>query len=258
MQTIRNNSLEPTSISNWRWSYFLDKTIKAFSIFQPSPYPMGNDFLFRESFAGSSSKPKKVILETWGLKTEKIRQARCACLQAGEITSVMNLVISPLNNYDLPFFGADFVTLPNGHLIALDLQPALKDDIKHTQHVWDKLKPIHAKWQSKLPSGGNIPSEAKQYFSPAFLWSRIPLGEEGDVLISKIIKPAFNEYLNCFLDLVKDAKMISKERSFQLLNGQKKYMRYRAEKDPARGMLRGFFGESWTEGYINNILFDLR
>ena len=258
MQSNRSNSLDPISISNWRWAYFLDETIKAFSIFQPRPYPIKNDFLYRESFFGSSSNPKKVFLETWGLNTEKIRQARCACLQAGEITSVMNLVITPFNNYDLPFFGADFVTLPNGHLIALDLQPALKDDINHTQNVWDKLKPIHSKWQSKLPSGGGIPSEARQYFSPAFLWSRIPLGEEGDKLISQIIKPAFNEYLNCFLDLMIDAKMISKERSLKMLNGQKEYMRYRAEKDPARGMLRGFFGELWTERYINNILFDLK
>ena len=258
MQSNRNNSLDPISISNWRWAYFLDETIKAFSIFQPRPYPIKNDFLFRESLFGSSAKPKKVFLETWSIKTEKIRQARCACLQADEITSVMNLVITPLNHYDLPFFGADFVTLPKGNLIALDLQPALKDDTNHTQYVWEKLKPIHARWQSKLPLGGEIPSEARQYFSPAFLWSRIPLGEEGDQLISNIIKPAFREYLNCFVDLVRDANMISKERSCQILNGQKKYMQYRAEKDPARGMLKRFFGEPWTESYINNILFDIK
>ena len=258
MQSNRNNSLDPISISNWRWAYFLDETIKEFSIFQPRPYPIKNDFLFRDSFFGSSSNPKKVFLETWGLKTEKIRQARCACLQAGELTSVMNLVISPSNNYDLPFFGADFVTLPNGHLIALDLQPALKDDIIHTQNVWGKLKSIHANWQSKIPLGGDIPAEARQYFSPGFLWSRIPLGEDGDKLISQVIKPAFDEYLNFFLDLMSNATIISKERSLKLLNGQKKYMRYRAHKDPARGMLRGFFGKVWTERYINNILFDLQ
>jgi len=258
MQNIRNNSLEPISLSNWRWAYFLDETIKAFSNFKTRPYPIENDFLFRESFFGSSSNPKKVILETWGLQTGKIRQARCACLQAGEITSVMNLVISPLNNYDLPFFGADFVTLPNGHLIALDLQPALKDDIGHSQYFLGKLKSIHANWQSKLPSGGDIPLEASQYFSPAFLWSRIPLGEEGDKLISQIIQPAFDDYLNFFLDLVSNAKMVSKKRSLKLLNGQKNYMRYRAEKDPARAMLRSFFGNLWTESYINNILFDLQ
>ena len=258
MQDDRKNSLEPISICNWRWSYFLDQTIKGFSIFEPKPYPIENDFLLRESFFGSNSNPKKVILKTWGLKTEKIRQARCSCLQAGQITSVMNLVISPFNNYDLPFFGADFVTLPNGHLIALDLQPALKDDKTHNQYASGELKSIHAHWQAQLPSGGDIPTEAKQYFSPGFLWSKIPLGVEGDQLIGDVIKPAFNDYLNFYFDLVIKAKLTPPERSLKLLNGQKKYMRYRAEKDPARGMLRGFFGIPWTESYINNILFDLQ
>ncbi len=258
MKSNRNNSLDPISICNWRWAYFLETTIKGFSIFQSRPYPIDNDFIFRESFFGSSSNPKKVILETWGLRTEKIRQARCACLQAGEITSVMNLVISPFNHYDLPFFGADFVTLPNGHLIALDLQPALKDDMMHTKYFLGKLKSIHANWQSQLPSGGDIPLEARQYFSPGFLWSRIPFGEEGDQLISQVIKPAFDDYLNIFLDLLTNANRILPARSLKLLNGQKKYMRYRAQKDPARGMLSGFFGNVWTERYINNILFDLQ
>ena len=258
MQINRNNSLDPISISNWRWSYFLDLTIKKFSSFEHSPYPIKSDFLFRESFFGSNSNPKKVILETWGLKTKKIRQARCACLQAGDITSIMNLVISPLYDYDLPFFGADFVTLPKGHLIALDLQPVLKDDMVHTQYFLGKLKSIHTNWQSRLPSGGDIPLEARKYFSPAFLWSRIPSGTEGDKLINQIIKPAFNDYLNFFMDLVANASRNSPERSSMLLNGQKKYMQYRAEKDPAKGMLSGFFGNMWTESYINNILFDLQ
>ena len=258
MESKRNNSLEPIKINNWRWLYFLESTNKAFSIFQPKPYLIDKDFLFKETIFGSRTNPQKVFLETWGFQTKKIRQARCACLQAGEITSVMNLVISPFNNYDLPFFGADFVTLPSGHLIALDLQPALKNDDIHTQNVWPKIKSIHSKWQSKLPFGGDIPLEAKQYFSPGFLWSRIPLGEEGDKLISQIIKPAFDEYLKLFLDLLGNSKIISEERSLKVLAGQKKYMRYRAEKDPARGMLRRFFGEKWTESYINNILFDLQ
>ena len=258
MQSNRKNSLDPISIINWRWAYFLDSTNQAFSNFQPKPYLINDDFLIKESYFGSKPNPKKVILETWAFKTDKIRQARCACLQAGENTSVMNLVISPFNNFELPFFGADFVTLPKGHLIALDLQPVLKDDIIHTKKVWDKLIPIHSHWQSKLPLGGDIPLEARDYFSPGFLWSRIPLGEDGDELINQVIQPAFNSYLNLFLDLMTNAKMISQSRSLKLLDGQRKYMRYRAQKDPARGMLRGFFGSLWAESYINNILFDLQ
>ncbi len=258
MQRSRFNSLEPISIPEWRWSYFLNTTAQAFSIFKPSSYPIENKYLIRESSFGSGSHSEKVLLETWGFKTNKIRQARCACLKAGNIISVMNLVISPSNIYDLPFFGADFVTLPNGHLIALDLQPVMKNDSVHTQYVWNKLKPIHAKWQSLLPSGGNVPEEALDYFSPGFLWSRIPLGVEGDELIKKIVQPAFHEYLKLYLKIVIDAIEVTNERALTLLDGQRKYMHYRAKKDPARAMLKRFFGNEWTENYINYILFDLQ
>jgi phycoerythrobilin:ferredoxin oxidoreductase len=42
-----------------------------------------------------------------------------------------------------------------------------------------------------------------------------------------------------------------------LVNGQRRYTRYRAEKDPARGMLSRFHGAEWTESYIHEVLFDL-
>ncbi len=258
MVSIRKNSLEQVSILNWRWSSFLEITNNALSKFDISPYPISRDFLTKNSTFGSTTNPKSIILETWALKTNQIRQARCACLQAGEITSVMNLVISPFNNYDLPFFGADFVTLPNGHLIALDLQPVLKDDKVHLNYISENLISIHHTWQSYLPYGGKIPPAAKQYFSPCFLWSRIPLGDEGEKLINQVIEPAFKDYLNYYLELVRNSKKVSKVRSLKLLNGHKNYMRYRAKKDPARGMLGSFFGEIWTESYINNILFDLQ
>ena len=132
MQIIRNNSLDPISISNWRWTYFLDETIKKLSTFEPSPYPINNEFLFKESFFGSSSNPKKVILETWGLKTNKIRKARCACLQAGEKTSVMNLVISPACRQAHLACRIFFVLRPHVSkrtFLGLELEPK-KDSLK--------------------------------------------------------------------------------------------------------------------------------
>ena len=38
---------------------------------------------------------------------------------------------------------------------------------------------------------------------------------------------------------------------------QLSYIRYRAEKDPARGMLTRYYGAEWTEEYIHGFLFDL-
>ena len=77
-----------------------------------------------------------------GCATDKLRQVRCACVEAGTAASVLNFVINPSCRFDLPFFGADLVTLPNGHLLALDLQPVDKSDPEHTGPVWERLMPI--------------------------------------------------------------------------------------------------------------------
>ena len=170
---------------------------------------------------------------------------------------MLNFVINPSSRFDLPFFGADLVTLPNGHLLALDLQPVDKTDPEHTDPVWQRLMPLFERWRAELPDGGPIPDEAQPYFSPAFLWTRIPLGEEGDALIDRVIRPAFADYLQLYLELVKEAQPVDHERAAHLLSGQRRYTAYRAEKDPARGMLTRFYGSEWTESYIHGVLFDL-
>ncbi len=117
--------------------------------------------------------------------------------------------------------------------------------------------PLFERWQAELPDGGPIPKEAQPYFSPAFLWTRIPLGDEGDALIERVIRPAFNDYLQLYLNLVAEAEPVNDDRAELLLSGQKRYTAYRAEKDPARGMLTRFYGSEWTESYIHGVLFDL-
>ncbi|MBW4518070.1 MAG: hypothetical protein KME11_22975 [Timaviella obliquedivisa GSE-PSE-MK23-08B] len=40
-------------------------------------------------------------------------------------------------------------------------------------------------------------------------------------------------------------------------NSQLSYLHYRAEKDPARGMVNRFYGSEWTEEHIHRLSFDL-
>ena len=56
---------------------------------------------------------------------------------------------------------------------------------------------------------------------------------------------------------MREAEPVAEERSQQLLDGQRRYTAYRAEKDPARGMLGRFHGSDWTERLIHDVLFDL-
>ena len=257
MNTLRLSSLDPVKIPNWRWAPFLNHAIKSLAPLNPEPYPIPQEFLKQEGDTGSKSQPIKVTTCTWACKTNKLRQARAACVEADSSASVLNFVINPYCTYDLPFFGADLVTLPSGHLLALDLQPAITSDEKHTKQVWERLMPLFEHWSARLPKGGPIPEEAKRYFSPGFIWTRLPLGSEGNKLIDEVITPAFSDYLSLYLDLVKAAVQVPPERAVILLEGQKQYMNYRAQKDPARAMLTRFHGSKWTEAYIHKVLFDL-
>ena len=253
----RITSTDPIEIPGWSWQPFLDDAIRALQALEITPYPVEKEFLLKEGITGSKSKPIPVTTATWACKTEKFRQVRAACVSAGASASVLNFVINPLPDFDLPFFGGDLVTLPSGHLLALDLQPACKSDEAHTAHVWNRLIPRFENWRTRLPGGGPIPEEAQPFFSPGFLWTRLPLGDEGEQLIESVVRPAFNDYLSLYLELASEAQPVSTTRREDLLAGQKRYTEYRAEKDPARGMLTRFYGSEWTEDYIHKVLFDL-
>jgi len=257
MSDTRFTSLDPVSLKNWRWAPFLQESIRAISVLQLEEAQIPLTFLDKTATFGSKSKSQQVQINTWACRSTKLRYARAVCVEAGRAASVLNFLVNPFHKYDLPFFGADLVSLPAGHLVALDLQPVLKLDKLHTAKVWERIIPLHKRWQCLMPWGGPIPKEAEPYFSPGFLWARLPLGDEGDQLISNVLLPAYKEYFSLYLDLVQEADEVSLSRSSNLLEGQKTYMRFRAEKDPARGMLTRFCGREWTESYIKNFLFDL-
>ncbi len=253
----RKNSLSPIDFTKWSWQIILNDLIEALSVFDIEPYPIPEQFLSKKVLTNLQKAPTEVSMSTWACTFNKIKQARVSCIDGGRSFSIFNLVIHPLHNFDLPFFGADFVTLPKGHLLALDLQPVLKMDQLHTKAVWSRLRLLHERWQSLLPFGGEIPKEAKPFFSPGFLWTRLPLDKQSDDIILEVIRPAFREYLYLYIDLIRNASSVSNSRALQLLEGQKLYLTYRSQKDPARAMLTRIFGKEWTEKYITEVLFTI-
>lgn len=234
---------------------FLDYAIDYMqSRLQLDSYPIPQGFESKQAVVGKGKNQETVTTTSYGFKTSKLRQIRAAHVQGGKALQVLNFVIFPRLNYDLPFFGADLVTLPGGHLIALDMQPLFRDLKDYQVKYTEPILPIFQTYQKDLPWGGDFPEEASQFFSPAFLWTR----PKDTAIVENKVFAAFKDYLKVYLDFVELAQPVEDSHSLEAIEeAQLRYLRYRAEKDPARGMFKRFYGEEWTEEYIHGFLFNL-
>ncbi len=219
-----------------------------------SPYPIPEGFERKEGVMGKGKRQENVLTTSHAFKSKKLRQIRAAHVQGGNSLQVLNFVIFPELNYDLPFFGGDLVTLPGGHLIAIDMQPLFRDDPAYQAKYAEPIMPIFEKHRANLEWGGDFPEEAQQFFSPAFLWTR---PQETEVVQTQVFD-AFCDYLQAYLNFVEQAEEITDSKQLDdILQAQRRYLNYRAEKDPARGMFTRLYGTEWTEEYIHGFLFDL-
>lgn len=218
-----------------------------------SPYPIPAGFESKSAVTGKGKREATVTTSSYGARAPKLRQIRAAHVQGGAALQVLNFVIFPELNYDLPFFGADLVTLPGGHLIAIDMQPLFQTDEYKAKYSQPLMETFHH-YQQHLPWGGDFPEEAQAFFSPAFLWTR-PADTKD---VETHVFDAFQDYLKTYIAFVKKAEPVSDPQKLAAIErSQLAYARYRAEKDPARGMLTRFYGPEWTEEYIHGFLFDL-
>ena len=234
---------------------FIDRAIATLQAkLDLKPYSIPQGFERKEGVMGKGKKQEPVLTTSYGFKSEKLRQIRAAHVQGGNSLQVLNFVIFPELSYDLPFFGADLVTLPGGHLIAIDMQPLFSQNESYQAKYSEPIMQMFRDYQQDLPWGGDFPEEAQQYFSPAFLWTR---PSETEIVQTKVFA-AFCDYLDAYINFVRQAEPINDSKQLSaILQAHKNYANYRAEKDPARGMLTRLYGEEWTEEYIHGFLFDL-
>lgn len=219
-----------------------------------SPYPIPEGFERKEETTGKGKRKEQVITTSVAYSTPKLRQIRAAHVNGGKSLQVLNFVIFPRPDYDLPFFGADLVTLPGGHLIAIDMQPLFRDDPEYRAKYTEPILPIFRAYQKDLTWGGDFPEEAKPFFSDAFLWTRPSETET----VRTTVFAAFCDYLERYLNFVEKATAIEvTNQRDEIIQAQLRYVNYRAEKDPARGMFTRLYGQEWTEKYIHGFLFDL-
>ena len=194
-------------------------------------------------------------LLTWGVTHKKrIQLARAVCINSPNY-SVLNFLIIPHTIYNVPFFGVDFVSLPNSHLIVLDFQPSLKIQNQYNNELLEKLMKLKTRCHSSLPLAQKMSEDVARFFSPGVIWSKLPKDERSDFLIGNNLYPSFKEYLNLYLEILFESKEANIDLQKQLIYGQKNYLKYRRDNDPARPMLSSLFGKQFTESLIKEVLF---
>ena len=240
---------------DWRWHNFLKYLTNNLSKYKCSEKIISSEYSYKDSTYGSKKSKKNVNLSTWGVThKERIQFARAVCINSPNY-SVLNFLIIPNTMYNVPFFGVDFVSLPNSHLLVLDFQPSLKIKNQYSNLLLEKLLKLKTCCHSSLPLAKKMSADVSRYFSPGLIWSKLPKEESSDFLIANQLYSSFKEYLNLYLELLFESKEANIEIQKELINGQNNYLKYRRDNDPARPMLSSLFGKEFTESLIKEILF---
>ena len=241
----------------WIWSSYLNYLIGTLEKYNVKEYPIPPKYKHNESIYGSKKDPKKVDLITWAVKNNKINLARAVCISSPNY-SVLNFLIIPESKYNMPFFGLDFVSLPNKHLLVLDFQPSIKIEKQFSNPLLEKIINMKNNCHKYLPRAEAMPIEVEKFFSPGLVWSILPIQDSSKYLITNILYSAFKEYLNLYLKTLFEVEEVEKKFQKEIMVGQKNYLTYRKDKDPARPMLSNLFGTEFTESLINDILFKVK
>ena len=127
---------------DWRWHNFLKYLTNNLSKYNCLEKNIPSEYSCKESTYGSKKSKNNVNLSTWGVSHKKrIKFARAVCINSPNY-SVLNFLIIPNTIYNVPFFGVDFVSLPNSHLLVLDFQPSLKIENQYSNKLIKKLSHI--------------------------------------------------------------------------------------------------------------------
>ena len=189
-------------------------------------------------------------------ENNKINNSNMECFNISTVgIQVLNFVILPSNETNLPVLGIDLVSLPgNKHLLLIDAQPMVHSHHNPYEDHWDDW---HAKYvtshPNELPWGGDIPPPVAKYVSRNALWTRLvaPTHQENVHIIQSILWDAFQEHVNLYIQLLSN---YNHTRNV-MVNDQWNYTAYRRENDPAKPMLKSLYGPEWTERLLHQVLF---
>lgn len=210
------------------------------------PMPTGLDSLT------SDRGRHPATIQSWCYQCPEFRKIRYTYIDAGTSAQILNSVIYPNHTYDLPLLGIDFLSFGNvKNLIVMDFQPLFQDEAYLTKYI-HPLKVLHDQYPD-LAQGLEMKFyDANQYFSKYLLFAKT----DAETVRTRVFD-AFKDYLNLYWQLLDDATPFSSLDDIQrIIDAQKEYDQYSADRDPASGLFSSYFGHEWSERFLYEFLFE--
>ena len=204
-------------------------------------------------FSFNSNEKKKARIVNLCASSKEYRKIRMTYYDAGDNTQVFNAVWYPDPEYDLPILGIDILAFNRKKYLAIvDFQPIHDEEDDHAARYEHLLQPIKEQYDTLKGRMSSKFYDETQHFSQQMLFARF----DDEEIISRDLFPAFQSYVKTHLDLIKSTERRPQDVEM-VLEAQKDYDTYSAERDPAAGLFSAMFGEKWSEDFIHDFLFSM-
>jgi 15,16-dihydrobiliverdin:ferredoxin oxidoreductase len=204
-------------------------------------------------FSYNVNEKKKARIVSMCLSSDEYRKIRLTYYDAGDNTQVYNAVLYPDPKYNLPVLGIDLLAFNRKKFLSIvDFQPLHEDEKDHALPFEGLLEPIKEKYETLKGRMSSKFYDETKFFSQQMLFARF----EDEEVISRDLFPAFQSYVQTHLDLIRTCEPDAKNTD-AVMERQKEYDIYSAERDPATGLFAAMYGNDWAQGFVHDFLFSM-
>ena len=191
-------------------------------------------------------------IQSWSYRCPQLRKIRYTYIDGGDTIQVFNSVIYPNHTYDIPLLGIDLLSFnQRKNLVVIDFQPLFQDADYQARYI-DPMKEIYDSYGDLAQNLGMRFYDANRYFSKYLIFAKA----EADVVSTRVMS-AFKEYLNQYFQMLNGATPLTDPSDIRrIVQAQKDYDQYSAERDPAHGLFSSYFGHEWAERFLHDFLFE--
>ena len=205
-----------------------------------------------EGLEQKKSDKQSSEIRSWLWDVPGFRRWRVTRLDAGDSLQVLNSVAYPAATLDHPLLGIDLLWFgARQKLVAvLDFQP-LSQDPSYFERHYSGLKNLHAQFPDLSGEETMRSFDPNQYFSPWLLFCR-----GGADQAQSSLPKAFTPFLAAYWQLHDQAAQAKSPMTTEdVINLQKAYDVYSAERDPAHGLFTSHYGKDWSDRFLHEFLF---